>query len=211
MRFLALETDKQRIINEFCNEGEEILLITYYHGLSFLFAIFRDLLATLVMLALGFGAWWFEFPLVWSIAILFFTWLFFVSFNILRAFLDWCYDMIIVTTDKVIFIDQSSLFAKSINPIHVENIGGISTKTQYWNIFPFGILTVNLKEGLGGDTVEKRYVPRVETVASEISEAITAFQRRRVVHAYNPSDLRGFASPTSAGVVPPPETPKEGA
>jgi hypothetical protein len=56
-------------------------------------------------------------------------------------------------------------------------VGGVSTQTQYWNIFPFGIVSVLLKEGLGGDRIVKKFVPRAQEVAAKISEVVTKYQR----------------------------------
>jgi len=177
MRIFALETDVNNIKKRFLSEGEQEVLLTYYHGLSFLFAILREIVLTVLLLVIGIVAGYFGAPLMWVIGILFFLWLVFVLFNLIRAYIDWAYDFILVTTDKVIFVDQTSFFRQEITPLNLENVGGVSTQTQFWNIFPFGIVRLHLKEGLGGQHIAKKYVPRAQEVAAKISEMVTRYQR----------------------------------
>ncbi len=74
-------------------------------------------------------------------------------------------------------MDQTSIFRHEITPLNLESVGGVSTGTQFWNIFPFGTLTVHLKEGFGNERITKRYVPHAEEVAAKISEVVTKYQR----------------------------------
>ncbi|MBU1911796.1 hypothetical protein KKG16_05285 [Patescibacteria group bacterium] len=178
MHIFALETDVDKIKTRFCHSGEQEVLMTYYHGLSFLFAIFSEILITIGLAALGVTGWFFDWPIWWTVGILSVIWFFFVFFNIIKAYIDWAYDFILITTDKVILVDQTSFFKQEIKPIHLENIGGVSTKTQYWDIFPFGELCIHLKEGLGGQNMTKRYVPRAQRVAGILSEVVTQYQRK---------------------------------
>jgi len=178
MRIFALETDISKIKARFCHAGEKEVLLTYYHGLSFLFAILREILITIVLLIIGIVGGIFGWPMMWTIGILFILWVVFVFFNVIKAYIDWAFDFILITTDKVILMDQTSIFKREIKPIHIENIGGVSTQTQFWDIFPFGAICIHLKEGLGGHSITKRYVPRAQKVASALSDIITAYQRK---------------------------------
>ncbi len=178
MRIFALETDVQKIIKRFCDEGECVLLVTPYHTLSFFFASLREVATSVLLVGAGVFAWYMGWPMLITIGVLLVVWVIFVFFNLLKAYLDWLYDCIVITNDKVILVDQSSVFKQEIKPLYVDNIGGISTQTQFWNIFPFGVLTIHLKEGLGGDSLQLRYVPNVEEVASIISNVVTQYQRK---------------------------------
>ncbi|MBU2213635.1 hypothetical protein KKC44_02440 [Patescibacteria group bacterium] len=178
MRIFALETNVNKIKQRFCRPDEREILMTYYHGLSFLFAIVREILITIVLFVLGLIGWYYNWPIGMLIAILALVWVIFVLFNIIKAYIDWAYDFILITTDKVLLMDQTSFFHREIKPIHIENIGSVSTDTQFWNIFPFGILHIHLKEGLGGESLTKRYVPRVQEVAGTLSDVITVYQRK---------------------------------
>ncbi len=180
MRIFALETDTEKLKKRFLSEGEQEVLMTYYHGLSFFFASLREMILTVLLVGAGVVAVMFSAPLGWTVGILFLLWFVFVFFNLLKAYIDWAYDFILVTSDKIIFVDQTSIFRQEIKPLNLENVGGVSTKTQFWDIFPFGIVSVHLKEGLGGDRIIKRYVPRAQEVAARISEVVTRYQRRTV-------------------------------
>jgi hypothetical protein len=127
--------------------------------------------------AVGVAAGLWGAPVGWTIGVLFVFWFSFVFFNLLRAYIDWAFDFILVTTDKIIFVDQTSFFRQEITPLNMENVGGVSTKTQFWGIFPFGIVSLHLKEGMGGDRVIKKYVPHAQEVAAKISEVVTKYQR----------------------------------
>ena len=178
MRIFALETDTDVLKQEFLMQGEQEVLITFYHWFSFLIAIARDIVATVILIGVGVGAVLFgSAPLSWTIGIIGAIWFVFVFFHLLRGYIDWAYDCILVTTDKIIFVDQGSIFRREIRPINVESVGGVSTKTQFWNVFPFGIVSIYLKEGVGGGTVEKKYIPHAEKVASIVSDVVTKYQR----------------------------------
>ena len=98
-------------------------------------------------------------------------------FQILRVLIDWRYDFLLITTDKIVFVDQTVFFRHEEKPIHLESVGGASSTTQFWGVFPFGILQLNLKEAMGGDSITIAYVPHAEQVAGLIAEAVSRFQR----------------------------------
>ncbi|HAI98285.1 TPA: hypothetical protein DCL30_01930 [Candidatus Peribacteria bacterium] len=178
MRFFALETDKEKIFRRFCSESEQIVLMTYYHGLSFLFASFRDIVATVVLFSAGIFAWWMQWPMEWVILSFAVIWFGFVFFSMIKSYIDWCFDYILVTTDKIILTDQTSFWKQEVNPIHIENVGAVSTRTQFWGIFNFGIVILHLKEGLGGDKIVLKYVPNATEVAAKIADVVTRYQRK---------------------------------
>lgn len=177
MRIFALETDTEKLTKQCLSDGEKVVLMTYYHALSFLFASLREIFTTIIIFTIGIAFWYFEAPMLWVIFILFIIWFFFVFFNLLKAWIDWRYDFILVTTDKLVLVDQTSIFHQKINPIHLENIGSISSETQFMNIFGFGKIVVSLKEGEGGQSITLKYVPNVEQVSTKISQTVTYYQR----------------------------------
>lgn len=178
MRFFALQTDIAEVKKRFCHDDECVVLMTYYHGLSFLFAIFREIIITVLLAGFLGLAFWLQWPMGWIATLVSIFWFAFVFFNVLKAYLDWSFDFLIVTTDKIIVVDQTSFIRQEIKPIHLDNVGAVTTSTQFWDLFPFGVLTIHLKEGLGGDSLTKKYVPRAEEVAGKIIDALTQYQRR---------------------------------
>ncbi len=178
MRIFALETDLEKIKKRFCQDGECVLHTTPFHTLSFLFASLRDIFLTIVFFFGGWAGIAFGLPVLWTVGGLSVAWFILVFFSFLKAYIDWLYDCIIITTDQVILVDQTSVFKHEIRPMHVDNIGAITTTTQFWNMFPFGIIKIHLKEGLGGDTIILKYVPRAEEVAVIITGVVKDYQRR---------------------------------
>lgn len=200
MRILALETDAEKIKQQCLSEGEEIVLMTYYHALSFLFASLREILVTIAIFSFGIGLSYYGAPIFWVIGVLFVSWFFFVFFNLVKAWIDWRYDFILVTTDKLVLVDQTSFIRQKINPIHLENIGSISSETQYWNMFGFGKIVVNLKEGEGGQAIVLTFVPNASQVAANISKTVTYYQRY-----VDGSAIAGTpAAPPTEPLIPPP-------
>mgnify|MGYP003972413619 FL=1 len=177
MRILALETDAAKIKQQCLSEGEKEVLMTYYHALSFFFASLREILFTIIIFIVGISLWYIGAPVLWVLRGLTAVWFFFIFFNILKAWIDWRYDFILVTTDKLVLVDQTSIIHQKVNPIHLENIGSIAAETQYWNIFGFGKIVINLKEGEGGQAITLHFVPDASAVASKISQTVTYYQR----------------------------------
>ncbi|HLD64191.1 MAG TPA: hypothetical protein VI913_04840 [Candidatus Peribacteraceae bacterium] len=183
MRLFALQTDKNQVVERFCHGGESIVRLTHYHWMMFAVGIIQEILVTIGLGILAGMAVFLGMPWGYAAGAFVVTWFAFCFFGILKAYLDWCYDFILITTDKVILVDQTSIFRQTIKPIHLENIGAAGTSTQWWNMFDFGILVLDLKEGEGGGTITKRFVPHARDVAGAISDALTRYQRGGATNA----------------------------
>lgn len=177
MRILALETNIGKIKKRYLTEGETEVLTTHYHGASFLFATIREFLYTVTIFAIGVVAWFMNAPMGFVVPALAIIWFFFIFFTIVKAYIDWLFDFIFVTTDKVVLVDQTSFIRQNIKPINMENIGGVSSQTQFMDLFRFGIIDIDLKEGEGGGTLRLKYVTNAREVAAKISEVVTRYQR----------------------------------
>lgn len=183
MRILALETNIDKIKRRFLSEGEEEILTAYYHGASFFFASLRELLYTMILFGIGVVAWYMRAPMEFVVPTLSIIWVVFVFFTIFKAFIDWRFDFIFVTTDRMVLTDQTSLIRQRIMPIHLENIASVTTETQFWDIFRFGRIVISLKEGGGKERIILNYVPNAKGVAGRVSEVVTHYQRRAVAQA----------------------------
>ena len=179
MRLFALDTRAmETICKRYCTAGEKEILLTHYHWMSFLLRSFREFLITLLLITLVAVAWELEWPLAEIIGTVVSVWVIFVLFRVLKAYIDWRFDFLLVTTDKIVLVDQTSIFSRQEKPIHLENVGGIAAATQFWDIFPFGKITIHLKEGLGGDAVTIYFVPHAQQVAATVADVVTKYQRK---------------------------------
>jgi len=183
MHIFALETDIGKLKARFLSEEEREICTVFFHGFRFFLTVLRLTLWTFLIAGIAMGIGFAGLPFPWVVLAAFIVWLVSVSRPLLRAYLDWCYDFILITTDKVIVVDQSSLFHQKVTPMNLENFASASAETQFWNLFPFGILHFNLKEGVGNG-VNLRYIPHAHDIASCISDAITTFQRRKDLRRY---------------------------
>lgn len=182
MKFFALETDTDALKKRFLTEGEEEVTTVYYHGLSFAFAMIRQTLFTVIIAAIAIGAFISGVPPWGLLVTTFLVWFFFVFLNAFTAYVDWYYDFVIITTDKVVLVNQSSIFKQNIKPINLDNFASVSTDTQFFDIFDFGSVSLHLKEGTGAD-ITLKYIPRAEEVTAILADCVTKYQRRNIQRA----------------------------
>ncbi len=178
MKILALETNTDKLNRSLLSPGEQIVLQARFHG--FLFAM-RSLVATVItaiFVAIGVGSATVGIP--WNIAVpvLVLLWLWIVFRPLLRSFIDWRYDELLVTTEKVIVINQSSIIRQEIQQMNLENLASVSALTQFGGMLPFGKLHFELKEGTG-EGLKLRYIPNAQKACSVISDCLVQFQRRK--------------------------------
>lgn len=179
MRIFALETDVRKTKRNFLAPGETEIFLVNRHFMSFLVKIVWQAIVTIMLLTFFsyMGAIGVVSPLFATIAFLL-GWFAFVFFGLIHAYLDWKFDFLFLTTDKLVVLDQTSLFRKTITPINLENLGDVVSETQWLNLFSFGIIRFALKEG-SGQEIRLKYMPHADTLVSMISQQITLYQRRK--------------------------------
>lgn len=181
MQIFALETNDDKLKEEIMFEDEKLVLCTGYHWFIFAaVAIPRLMLlafiAGLAALVSYEGAGWIlETAYFWIIATP--ALLYYIGLLILRAWIDWKYDCLLVTDSRVIVVNQSSIFSREIQKMDIENIASVKAKTQFLNLVPFGILIFDLKEGTGR-SITIHYIRNTQKVSSCISECLQDFQTR---------------------------------
>lgn len=182
MRIFALETNVHKIIRRYCSPNESLLYVSYYDAMLFFLRVLRQVFFSIPTIAVFAIALYVGAPVVTTVSIGVVVIIVLHGFPILRAWLDWYYDLLIITSDKLVLIDQSFVFKQYIKPIHFENVGSISMETQWMNIFNFGIVHIDLKEGEGGGTITRKYVPNAVKFTEVLSAAVTNFQRGRIIN-----------------------------
>jgi hypothetical protein len=183
MRFLALQTDIELIKRQFLVEGEAEILTTCRHSLSFILrmmsaTIFLSLFIAFVVTTIVFfedtGASMFGGAIL-AAGILFY------AFQALRLFIDWRYDFLIVTTEKVVVVNHTLFIYQYVNPIHLDNIASTNFESQYFGFGHCGIVHIALKERESGSSkmVTLRYIPRPDSVAGAIENVIALSKQRK--------------------------------
>lgn len=190
MKIFALETNVQKIKDRFLAHGEREIFTASPHFFRFVSAVFGHMLLLIVFLVAAttvsvsglmqpFSAWM-------TFAVLFAI---FILPAVIHGYIDWKFDFMFLTTDKLIIVDQVSIFKKSITPINLENLGDVVAQTQWLNLFPFGIIHFALKEGQGPEIILK-FIPEADKLVAKISQQITLYQRRKdYVVNYRPHDM----------------------
>jgi hypothetical protein len=179
MRLFALETDVRKVKERFLAHGEKEIFSVTPHVMSFLIRISWDVLVTVFLGLVAYYSYTIGFFSGEGAIILFLVcWFALVFFALIEAYIDWKFDLLLLTTDKLILLDQLSLFRKSITPITLENLGDVAAQTQWLNLFGFGIIRIALKEGHGPEIV-LRYIPDADKLVAQIAQQMTLYQRRK--------------------------------
>lgn len=177
MRIFALETDIRRIVPQYLTGGEREVLIAYHHWLVFLVEVLRQSMVFLAVCLIGYVVQQLGVPSIWPAGLVAFVFLFWNLPRLIRSYIDWHYDVLLVTTDKIVLIDQSSIIRQRVTKMSLDNIASVTMETQWLNTFPFGCVRFNLKEGFGGEFA-LQYIPNAATIVVKISDVITQFERR---------------------------------
>jgi len=181
MKIFALETDNEKAKKEILIDGEKEIFSTRYHCILFAGRSIAPLLFLLmILLVYAFPAYKFgtAFALHWAALSGFFMAALVITFlPVLKALVDWKYDGIILTDKRLIILNQSSIFKEDNRKMDLDNVASVRAITQFWNIFPFGKLQIDLKEGVG-KSIELPYMPKAAAVAKSISEAVCNLQAR---------------------------------
>lgn len=179
MHIFALETNVEKVKERFLAQEEQEIFTAHPHAMSFVVHIFGEVALTIVLLLVfSVSYYWSVLSLSSAIIFFFLAWFVFAFFGLIEAYIDWKYDFIMLTTDKLILVDQMSLFRKSTTPISLENLGDTKAKTQWLNLFNFGIIQIALKEGNGPD-VTLKFMPHADQLVVKIAEQSTLYQRRK--------------------------------
>ena len=178
MKIFALETNLEKLKSRFLSADEHEILFVRFHPFLFILRLVGQLLITAVLVAIGVWLVSFGFPWEWVAGTLVVIWFFLCFIPIFKAYIDWQYDFLMVTNEKVVIVNQTSVTHADINQLQIENFATVNTSTQFFNIFPFGKVCFDLKEGTGTRFCLK-YIPDAVRVAAEISDSIEGFHRAR--------------------------------
>ncbi len=178
MKIFALETNGEKALRQVVSQDENVLLEVYHHGFLFslrflVFAFYTALVMLAGALAVYVGLPW---PVVVGACVVF--WLFFIVGKLVAAYVDWRFDTLIVTNQKVIISNQTSIFHVETRQMHLENIASVTCSTQMLNLFPFGRICFDLKEGTG-QRICLKFIPSAAEVATAVAAIVSRYQQQR--------------------------------
>jgi hypothetical protein len=185
MKIFALETNHQAIKEQFLQPSSKEITTIFYHWFYFALKASTWMGLVLIMLLIGAVALSAGIPTLWVIGVLLAIILFLVLPPILKAFLEWQYDFVLVTTDNIVIVEQSALIRQKITPMNLDNFVSVSAASQFWGLVPFGILRMNLREGPQHE-VSRKYIPRATEEAAKVTEAVTSYHRRNDTRRLEP-------------------------
>lgn len=178
MRFFALQMDIGQLKEQFILQDEKEILVTTRHGLIFFVSLLKGTAIVLLLwLALAVA---FVFAgsaiLRLIIGVLTVIGAVFELYIILNAYIDWRFNILIVTNQKLVIIDHTSLFYQNVTPIHMNSLNNVTCESQFFGIWRCGILHINLRQTVGEGASREiflPYLPRPDVVASAIEQSMS--------------------------------------
>ena len=182
MRFFALQTDLGELKKQFILENDQEILVTSRHGLIFFTSLLTATAVTLAVWAVLAMAFVFvgTATLRLTIGVLAVIAAVYELYAILHAYINWRYNILIITTEKIVIINQWNLFYQNVQPIHLNNVRSATCETQFFGIWRCGTLRINLQETVDNTTKEivLPYIPQPDVVVSAIEQAISLEKKK---------------------------------
>ncbi len=126
-------------------EDEQVLLVLYKHWFTIFYAIAKSLLVILLSIVvpiwLGFADFIFSFPVT---AFLYYAWLVYWVGTILYDYINWFKDRYIVTTQRIIDINQKGMFKRRVSEIELEKVQHLTHTVLgvFATIFNYGTVVI---------------------------------------------------------------------
>ncbi|MBI5794558.1 hypothetical protein HZA87_05795 [Candidatus Uhrbacteria bacterium] len=220
MRFFALQTDLGELKKQFMLQDEKEILVTNRHGIVFFVSLLKATAVTVAVWAVLVTAFIFAgtATLRLLIGVLAVVAAVYELYAILNAYIDWRYNILIITTEKIVIINQSYLFYQNVKPIHLNNVRSATCESQFFGIWRCGVLHINLQEMIDNTTKEivLPYIPQPDFVVSAIEQAISLEKKKaseepeEQLPKIEEMQQKVEEKMPDAG-VPPPETPAQSA
>jgi hypothetical protein len=174
MRILALETSIDALKEKFVVEGEKVVQVTHRHFMAFVVHILWQTLVTILFVAIIITIAVQDFGNAYLYSTFFLVWLVVYAYFFFAAYIQWKYNFLIITTQKVVVVEQR-LFYQQINPLRFTRISNTRVESQFGGFFHCGILYLNLMvPERRGEYLElpHPYIPKPEVVAAVIENGL---------------------------------------
>lgn len=175
MQIFALETNVDRLKAKLFSAGEREIFTVRRHVVLFVlrsvwYIVLTILLASVTAYIIVAG---FLDPLILVPASLL-LWLVFVLVGWVRAYIDWQYDFIFLTNEKLVIVDQTTIIRRTITSLSLDSIAQVNSHSQWLNIFGFGMLEIAQREGQT-ENFKLPYLPDPDRLVTLISDQISSF------------------------------------
>lgn len=158
-------------------EHEEVSLVLFKHWYTLVEPIVRSILIILASFVvpfwLGVADWIFSYGLS---ATIYYAWLVFWLVAIVYDYLNWSRDRYIITTERIIGIDQRGLFSRRVSEIELDRIQNVTHAVDglFATAFNFGTITI---QSAGANDLAVRQVPRPGEIQEEITRLVKEVTR----------------------------------
>lgn len=180
MKIFALQTNINVLRKAYIIQGEKELLVTHYHWISFVIYTYKHILLTVAAFSVYSLIIRYElFPLQYALVGML-LWLVYLGWTIINGFIRYKLNFVIVTTEKVVLIEQVSFFKQHVNPMHLDTIVSTDVNSQLLGLFRCGKVVINLTERTqySSKQVLIEYIPDPNAVAGIIENAIVLDKKR---------------------------------
>ena len=177
MQLFALQTDIDRLKARFLVAGEQEIFTVRRHIISFFLHLLRPLIATIVLVAIAIVLFVWGILTMWPAVVLLIVWLVTAARWIFDAFINWRYDILFLTTNKLVIVDQESIVRNAVNSMNLEEISSVVAETQWLNLFSFGRLRITPRRAEGEVALMINFIPHPDVLAGSIMGQIASVVR----------------------------------
>lgn len=180
MRFLALETDVNAFKKRFLVQDEEELLTARKHVFLMVIALFSILLISIAVIPLSIVLMTAGGTLEDAGIMLLALWIVVALMWMLKAYIDWKFDFLIITTEKILLIDHTAFLAQHVETIRMEFITQPRSASQFLGIGRCGVLHLQLRsmDNIPARHLAVPYLPAPDLIAGTVEKAIVMLQQR---------------------------------
>ncbi len=178
MQLFALQTDIVKLKARFIVPGEQELFMVHRHIISFFLHLLRPFIATVVFVGIIIALSYWNILSLWPVVVLSVLWLVSAGRWIFNAFIDWRYDVLFLTTNKLVIVDQQSIIRNAVNSVNLEEISSVVAETQWLNLFSFGRLHITTRRAEGKVDTTINYIPHPDQLAGAIMGQIAHFENQ---------------------------------
>lgn len=172
-------------VQDTLKEGEEMIGVQRKHWASFMKQIVVAILILIIpffFIIFFFSRWW--------LMLIFFVWVSIGFAYVLYQWFVWHYDSMVITTRRIINVDQKTLFSRSVSEVPLSKIQDITYEIRGMraSLFNYGKIEI----ASAGNSVSIDHIPDPEEVRDVIFELHERYRKRKKKKEVTAEDLISF-------------------